>query len=254
MNLLIICDARRNLPKRFYHTIRFLHTNYVIASLKDKKMNNSVSPFSCLQAKLDREKKYSEDSFWLRTVNLRENFTEDKFTSLFEVQAAVNKIYNLALENDLGHDIITEWQQHVIVVQSLLDNLGSKSHKTALKDLKKVFGGTRGLNEDNRRLVDSILRNSQREEPVVQQVVQAPMYRQSPRYGPPMSFQPRPMGGVCHFCQLPGHFARECPAQRPFQFDPFRPPYGRGRGRGFDYNFPRAPFPPRRGGGRRGRG
>ena len=219
------------------------------------RVNNSVLHFSCLQVKLERERKYSEESFWLRTINLRENFTEDKFTSLFEVQLAVNKIYNLALENNLGHDIITEWQQHVIVVQSLLDNLGTKSHKTALKDLKKVFGGTRGLNEDNRRLVDSILRNSQREEPVVQQVVQAPMYRQPPRYGPPMAFQPRPMNGVCHFCQLPGHFARECPAQRPFQFDPFRPPYGRGgRGRGFDYNFQRAPFPPRRGGGRRGRG
>ena len=101
------------------------------------------------------------------------------------MQAAVNKIYNLALENNLGKDIIFEWQQHVIVVQSLVDNLAHKSHKTALKDLKKVFGGTRGLNEDNRRLVDSILRNSQREEPVVQQVVHAPMLRNGPRYGPP---------------------------------------------------------------------
>ena len=125
-----------------------------------------------MQAKLERERKYSEESFWLRTVNLRESFTEDRFTNLYEVQTAINKIYNLALENNLGQDVITEWQQHVIVVQSLLDNLGTKSHKTALKDLKKVFGGTRGLNEDNRRLVDSILRNSQREEPVVQQYVQ----------------------------------------------------------------------------------
>ena len=214
------------------------------------------------QVKLEREKKYSEESFWLRTVSLRENFTEDKFTNLFEVQSAINKIYNLALENNLGKEIIGEWQQHVIVVQSLLDNLGNKSHKTALKDLKKVFGGTRGLNEDNRRLVDSILRNSQREEPVVQQVVQAPMYR-PPRYGPPGYAQPRPMIGVCHYCQLPGHYARECPSQRPFhgQFgmpmmDPFRPPFGgRGRGRSFgDSNYGRAPFPPRRGGGRRGRG
>jgi len=59
----------------------------------------------------------------LRTVNLRENFTEDKYTNLYEVQTAVNKIYNLALENNLGKDIIFEWQQHVIVVQSLVDNL-----------------------------------------------------------------------------------------------------------------------------------
>ena len=32
------------------------------------------------------------------------------------------------------------------------------------------------MNEDNKKLVDSILRNSQREEPVVQHVVQAPMW------------------------------------------------------------------------------
>ena len=42
------------------------------------------------------------------------------------------------------------------------------------------------------------------------------MYRQGPGYGPPGSFQPRTMTGVCHFCQLPGNYARDCPAQRPF--------------------------------------
>ena len=87
----------------------------------------------------ERDRRYSEEAFWLRTVSFRENFTEDKFTNLFEVQSAIQKIYNLALENNLGQDIIAEWQQHVIVVQSLLDSLGSKSHKTALKDLKKIF-------------------------------------------------------------------------------------------------------------------
>ena len=49
------------------------------------------------QAKLEREQNYSEESFWLRTVNLRENLTEDKFTHLYEVQVAINKIYSLAL-------------------------------------------------------------------------------------------------------------------------------------------------------------
>ena len=176
------------------------------------------------------------------------------------MQGAINKIYSLALENNLGQDIISEWQQNVILMQSLLDTLGSKSHKTALKDLKKVFGGTRGLNEDNRRLVDSILRNSQREEPVVQQVVQAHAYRQGPRYGPPSFLQPRPMAGTCHYCQLPGHYARECPTVRPFpsqygppMMEPFRPSFG-GRGRGRTFGDGYFPFPPRRGGGRRGRG
>ena len=200
----------------------------------------------------ERDKKYSEEAFWLRTVSFRENFTEDKFTNLFEVQTAIQKIYSLALENNLGQDIIAEWQQHVIVVQSLYDSLGTKSHKTALKDLKKIFGGNRGLNEDNKRLVDSILRNSQREEPVVQQVVHAQMYRQG-NFVPPPNYQQRNFAGVCHFCQLPGHYARDCPAQRPFFPDSFRPPFGgRGRGRSFGDGFTGrgAPFPPRRGRGR----
>jgi hypothetical protein len=206
---------------------------------------------SILQVKSEREKKYSEEAFWLRTVSFRENFTEDKFSNLFEVQAAIHKIYSLALENNLGQDTIAEWQQHVIVVQSLLDSLGTKSHKTAIKDLKKIFGGSRGLNENNKKLVDSILRNSQREEPVIQQVVHAQNYRQG--FVPSASYQPRTFAGVCHICQLPGHYARDCPVQRPFQPDSFRPPFGgRGRGTGFGDGFAARgqPFPPRRGRGR----
>ena len=115
-------------------------------------------------------------------MSFRENFTEDKFSNLFEVQAAIHKIYSLALENNLGQDIIAACQQHVIVVQSLLDNLGTNSHRTAMKDLKKIAGGNRGLNQDNKKLVDSILRNSQCDKPVNQQVVQS--------QGPP----PKPLG------------------------------------------------------------
>ena len=119
---------------------------------------------------------------------------------------------------------------HVIVVQSLLDSLGTKSHRTAMKDLKKIFGGNRGLNQDNKKLVDSILRNAQREEPVIQQVVQAQGYRQGPQFGLPGPYQNRSFTGVCHFCGLPGHYVRDCPAQTTFQPESFRPPFG-GRGR-----------------------
>ena len=147
--------------------------------------------FLPVQAKLERDKKWSEESFWLRTVNLRETFTEDKFTNLYEVKAQVDRIYSLALENSMEQSIISEWHQHVILLQSLVDSFKNKSHKSALKHLKKVFGSSRGLNEDNKKLVDSILREAQRKEPVVQQVVHAPSwnqsaaYQQGPRFIPP---------------------------------------------------------------------
>ena len=210
---------------------------------------------------MDRDRKWSEESFWLRTVNLRESFTEDKFTNLYEVKGQVDRIYSLALENNMDHSIITEWQQHVILLQSLVDSFKNKSHRSALKRLKKVFGSSRGLNDENKKLMDSILRDAQREEPVVQQVVQAPqwqqpfMYNQGPRFIPPQFPWHPPQQGVCNICQLPGHFARECPTQRGLQsyapfpgMEPFRPPQG-GRGRGRSFGAARGQtFPPRRGG------
>ena len=89
-------------------------------------------------------------------------------------------------------------------------------------------------------MVDSILRNAQREEPVIQQVVQAQGYRQGPQFGLPGPYQNRSFTGVCHFCGLPGHYVRDCPAQRTFQPESFRPPFGgRGRGSGFGDGFAR---------------
>ena len=225
-----------------------------------------VCDFLCcfwpLQAKLQRDKKWSEESFWLRTVNLRESFTEDKFSNLYDVKAQVDRIYSLALENNMEQSIISEWQQHVILLQSLVDSFKNKSHRSALKHLKKVFGSSRGLNEENTKLMDSILREAQREEPVVQQVVQASPwhqpfnYNQGPRFTAPQFPWHPPQQGTCNICQLPGHFARECPAQRNVQpyvpfpaMEPFRPPQG-GRNRGRTFG-PRGP--PRRGGERGGR-
>ena len=88
--------------------------------------------FLPVQAKLERDKKWSEESFWLETVNLQEIFTEDKFTNLYEVKAQVDRIYSLALENSMEQSIISKWQQHIILLQSLVDSFKNKSHKSAL--------------------------------------------------------------------------------------------------------------------------
>ena len=122
------------------------------------------------EAKLERDKKYSEESFWLKTVE------EDKFTNLYDVKTQVDKIYSLALENSMDQLVLKEWQQHVLTLSSQVESLRNKSHATALKGLKKVFEGSRGLNEDNKKLVEEILRSSQGEEQVVQRVVNAPMW------------------------------------------------------------------------------
>ena len=45
-----------------------------------------------MQDKLARDLKYNQESFWLRIVDLRENFNDDKFTNLFEVKGKVDKI------------------------------------------------------------------------------------------------------------------------------------------------------------------
>ena len=82
---------------------------------------------------MEQDRNWSEASFWLRTVNLRESFTDDKFTNLYEVKGQVDRIYRLDLENNMDQSIITEWQQHAIVLQSLVDSFKNKSHKSALK-------------------------------------------------------------------------------------------------------------------------
>ena len=118
--------------------------------------------------KLEKDKKYSEESFWLKTVNLREMFQDDKFTNLYTVKKQLD-IFTAWHWRISG--ISKEWQHHVLTLSSLVDSLRNKSHITALKGLKKVSGGRRGLNEDNKKLVEDILRSSQSEERVVQRVV-----------------------------------------------------------------------------------
>ena len=49
--------------------------------------------------------------------------------------------------------VIKEWQQHVLTLASLVDSLRNNSHVTALKGLKKVFGGNQGLTDDTKKLL-----------------------------------------------------------------------------------------------------
>ena len=60
----------------------------------------------------------------------------------------------------MDQSIITEWQQHVIVLQSLVDSFKNKSHKSTLKRLKKVCGSSRGLNDEKQKIGAPNLENN----------------------------------------------------------------------------------------------
>ena len=77
--------------------------------------------FACA-GKTGKRQKMVRRKFLVENSNLRETFTEDKFTNLYEVKAQVDRIYSLALENSMEQSIISEWQQHVILLQSLVDS------------------------------------------------------------------------------------------------------------------------------------
>ena len=51
-----------------------------------------------MQAKLARDLKFNQESFWIKIVDLRENFNDDKFTNNF--------FDNMALENSMEQAII----------------------------------------------------------------------------------------------------------------------------------------------------
>ena len=86
-----------------------------------------------LQAILEKEKKLQQEGFWLETVTFGKNLRDDKWFNLFDIKAAMDKI--------------------------LLKN---KPHQEAIKTLKIKFGGSRGLDDDSRRMVNRIMRDSQR--------------------------------------------------------------------------------------------
>ena len=96
----------------------------------------------------------------MRTIQVKAGVCDDKYFPLFEIKSEVDKIYSLALENNMEREVIEEWRQLHIFVNVLLEGLKNKSHSEAIKKLKLVFGGTRGLRNENSKLARRILRQS----------------------------------------------------------------------------------------------
>ena len=81
----------------------------------------------------------------MRTVQVKADICDDKYFSLFQIKGEVDKIYSLALENNMERDVSEEWRQLQIFVYVLLEGLKNKSHSEAIKELKLVFGGSVGI-------------------------------------------------------------------------------------------------------------
>ena len=129
-------------------------------------------------------------------MNLKNDVCDDKYFSLFAIKAEAKKIHNLALQLEIDQNTKEEWRQYVVLCNFLIDQLKHKSHHDAIRDLKLVFGGARGLNPENEKLAKKILKASNANSSAT---MGAPAWQSQNQMVPPMMMGP-PMG------QPPNHF------------------------------------------------
>ena len=92
----------------------------------------------------------------MRIMNLKNDVCDDKYFSLFAIKPEAEKIHNLALELEMDKDTKEEWRQYTVLCNVLIEQLKHRPHLDAIKDLKLVFGGNRGLSEEMRNWLKKI--------------------------------------------------------------------------------------------------
>ena len=155
-------------------------------------------------------------------MNLKNDVCDDKYFSLFAIKAEAEKIYNLALELEIDNSTKEEWRQYVVLCNFLIEQLKHKSHHDAIRDLKLVFGGARGLNPENEKLAKKILKASNAnttsaappswnpQQQMMPQMMGPSMGHPQQHFGfgqPPMS-QGGGFQGGCFTCGQFGHMAK----------------------------------------------
>ena len=190
-------------------------------------------------------------------MNLKNNVCDDKYFSLFAIKAEAEKIHNLALQLEIDQNTKEEWRQYVVLCNFLIDQLKHKSHHDAIRDLKLVFGGARGLNPENEKLAKKILKASnanssatmgapawQSQNQMVPPMMMGPPMGQPPNhfmgFGQPQmghgSFQGGGFQGGCFSCGQFGHMAKDCFSRGPSN-NFSRGRRGNGGGRSFGGRF-----------------
>ena len=190
-------------------------------------------------------------------MNLKNDVCDDKYFSLFAIKAEAEKIHNLALQLEIDQNTKEEWRQYVVLCNFLIDQLKHKSHHDAIRDLKLVFGGARGLNPENEKLAKKILKASnanssatmgapawQSQNQMVPPMMMGPPMGQPPNhfmgFGQPQmghgSFQGGGFQGGCFSCGQFGHMAKDCFSRGPSN-NFSRGRRGNGGGRSFGGRF-----------------
>ena len=229
----------------------FLFLKNVCASVFFICVNTVVLFLCCF--KQERRTRYL-DRFRTRENTFLASIEDGVFKSLYEAKDYAHKNHNLALQWDMGKVKITQWRENDNLVQYLIDNLATKSHSWAMRELKSYFGDNQGLSKKIKKVAESMVREASKPHLGDQQFEQWP---QQPMYMQPMGMSMQPMGlsmppqrgfngqqesngQLCFSCQMPGHLQRNCPYGPPIQNS------GKGRGGGR--------FGNRKFSGKRGRG
>ena len=152
----------------------------------------------------------------MRTISIKNDICDDKYFSLFPIKMEVDKIFSLALELNMDKQVIEEWRQLTVLVNNCIDGLRHKSHQQAIKELKLLMGGSKGLNDDNARIVRRILRDSQRTQPILDnwgpqhicllcKILQTQIFLDLQ-----IILKTLIANGQCFNCNQFGHMARDC--------------------------------------------
>ena len=113
------------------------------------------------------------------------------FRTLYEAKEYAHKNHNLALQWDMGKLTITHWRENDNLVQYLIDNLATKSHSWAMRELKSYFGDNQGLSKKIKKVAENMVKEASKPHLGDQQFEQWP---QQPLYMQPMGMQMQPMG------------------------------------------------------------
>ena len=122
----------------------FLFLKNVCASIFFICANTEVFFICCF--KQERRARYL-DRFKTRENTFLASIEDGVFRNLYEAKDYAHKHHNLALQWDMGKVKITQWRENDNLVQYLIDNLATKSHSWAMRELKSYFGDNQGLSK-----------------------------------------------------------------------------------------------------------